>query len=155
MVFPLAGAYHASKYAVEALSDALRLELAAFGIGVALVEPGYIKTEFAARTMDLLAKYIADASSPYASVLSRARDLDASLQRYAVGPESVSRAIEHAATARRARARYVAPFYNVVGIWLTRMFPTRLVDWAMRKAAGIPGAPQLPAGEAPRRLASA
>src|SRR5438876_766046 len=47
MTFPLMGAYNATKYAVESLSDALRNEVHAFGIGVSLVEPGYIRTEFA------------------------------------------------------------------------------------------------------------
>src|SRR5438477_1445825 len=49
---PLLGAYHASKYALEALSDALRMELHPFGIRVVVVEPGTIRTEFAARTVD-------------------------------------------------------------------------------------------------------
>ena len=62
---PLSGAYCASKYAVESLSDALRLELAPFGIEVVLVEPGPIRTDFAAHTMDAASKY-AVATSPYA-----------------------------------------------------------------------------------------
>src|SRR3569833_786325 len=48
---PILGAYHASKYALEALSDALRMELAPFGVRVSVIEPGTIRTEFASRAM--------------------------------------------------------------------------------------------------------
>ena len=48
LTFPGGGAYHATKYAVEALSDALRFEVAGFGVRVVLIEPGFIRTEFAA-----------------------------------------------------------------------------------------------------------
>src|SRR5262249_54379212 len=113
-VFPLGGAYHATKYAVEAMSDALRMELAQFGIGVALIEPGYIKTEFTSRTMNLLDKYVGR-ESPYAESLQLVAKAGGSAERFAVGPASVSRAIAHASTARFPRARYVAPFYNAIG----------------------------------------
>jgi short-subunit dehydrogenase len=57
MTFPLMGAYHASKYALEALSDALRLELLPMGVHVSLIEPGPIRTEFNDRAMEWAGKY--------------------------------------------------------------------------------------------------
>src|SRR3954452_13477876 len=63
LTFPGAGAYHASKYAVEAISDALRFEVQGFGVGVTIVQPGAIRTEFAAT----VGKEIPSDSGPYAA----------------------------------------------------------------------------------------
>jgi short-subunit dehydrogenase len=139
MVFPLGGAYHATKYAVEAMSDALRMELAQFGIRVSLIEPGYVKTEFTTRTMDLLGKY-SDRDTAYRASLQRATGVSTSaLERFAVGPASVSRAIAHASTKSFTRARYVAPFYNGVGPWMVALTPTWLVDLVLRTVTGLGG----------------
>lgn len=143
MVFPLGGAYHATKYAVEALSDALRMELRQFGIRVSVIEPGYIETEFTSTTMGLLQRYV-DPSSPYASALEVASKADASIGRFAVGPQSVARAIEHASFSRFSRARYVAPFYNAMGPILLALLPTFVTDWMFRRVAGL-DAKRLPA----------
>ncbi|GAB4200833.1 MAG: oxidoreductase [Sandaracinaceae bacterium] len=147
MVFPLGGVYHATKFAVEALSDALRLELRQFGIRVSVIEPGYIATEFTATTMGHLEKYVRS-DSPYARAYTLVSDAEERLAKLAVGPESVARAIEHAATSRWPRARYVAPFYNAMGPWLMRVLPTWLTDWAFRRIAGLDGRPALPAESA-------
>jgi NAD(P)-dependent dehydrogenase (short-subunit alcohol dehydrogenase family) len=136
MVFPLGGVYHATKFALEALSTALRMELRQFGIRVSVIEPGYIKTEFTATTMSLLRKYVRD-ESPYANALRVGASADEAVARFAVGPGSVARAIEHAATSRWPRARYVAPFYNALGPWLLRALPTWLTDWAFRRVSGL------------------
>ncbi|MDQ3036923.1 MAG: SDR family oxidoreductase [Myxococcota bacterium] len=147
MVFPLGGVYHATKYAVEALSHALRMELRQFGIRVSVVEPGYIKTEFTSTTIGLLQKYAA-ADSPYAHSLAGAAQADKAIERFAVGPHSVARAIEHAAVARWSRPRYVAPFYNALGPLMIDLLPRWLTDWAFRRIANL----RLPAGAAPARL---
>jgi NAD(P)-dependent dehydrogenase (short-subunit alcohol dehydrogenase family) len=146
MVFPLFGAYHATKFAVEALSDAMRLELRQFGIRVSVIEPGYIKTDFTATTMGTLQKYVGG-DSPYAAATELAARSDKTLEKYAVGPGSVSRAIEHAAISRFSRARYVAPFYNAMGPLLMSVLPTWLTDWVFRRAARLH---QLPSSSAAR-----
>lgn len=148
MTFPLGGAYHATKYAVEALSDAMRMELRQFGIRVSVVEPGYIATEFTSTTMGLLQKYV-DPSSPYASAMETAAKADASIERFAVGPQSVARAIEHASVARFSRALYVAPFYNAMGPLLMAVVPRFVTDWFFRRIAGLDGR-RLPAASAPK-----
>jgi short-subunit dehydrogenase len=135
IVFPLAGIYHATKYAVEAISDALRLELHQFGIRVSVIEPGYIRSRFTATSLDSLGKYLRD-DSPYASSLAIAQDA-AALERFAVGPAAVARAIERAATARTPRARYVAPSYNALALVLKALLPTSLIDWCLRRAARL------------------
>jgi NAD(P)-dependent dehydrogenase (short-subunit alcohol dehydrogenase family) len=107
LVFPAGGYYHASKYAVEAISDALRFEVAPFGITVSIVEPGLIRTGFGAGAAHTMS---AGAQGPYAGLV---RSVDAQMtssydsRLLAAEPDAVARAIAHAVTARRPRRRYV------------------------------------------------
>ncbi len=109
LVFPAGGYYHASKYAVEALTDALRFEVAPFGIKVVLVEPGLIRTAFgdtASRTLG----GSAPAAGPYAALneVAGKQLVDSYRSRWlAAPPEVVAAAIEKAATAPKPRSRYV------------------------------------------------
>ena len=144
---PLLGAYHASKYALEALSDALRMEVAPFGVQVAIVEPGTIRTEFASRTLSEAARG-RDGASRYAPVYERTAELQARFDRLAGGTAPVVRAIEHALFARRPRVRYVAPRRFLLAIALVRLFPTCWVDAAMRRVFGLTRA-QLTSSAAP------
>ena len=107
---PILGAYHASKYALEALSDALRMELAPFGVRVAVIEPGTIRTEFASRAMSEATRERSSASR-YARVYERAAQLEQRFDRLAGDTTPVVRAIVHAATAPRPRSalRRTAP----------------------------------------------
>ncbi len=139
IVFPLGGAYHATKYAVEAMSDALRMEVRQFGVEVAIIEPGYIDTGFTATTMGHLEKYVDDPSSPYADTLAMADGAAAKLARFAAKPRAVSKAIERAIVSRYPSARYVAPWINMFGPWIRYLMPERLVDWVLRKVAGLAG----------------
>ncbi|WP_149553091.1 oxidoreductase [Streptomyces marokkonensis] len=109
MVFPVGGYYHASKYAVEALTDALRFEAAPFGIKVSLVEPGLIRTGFG----DTAARTLADSAAPTGpySMLNNAADRQMA-QSYrsrtlSAPPEAVAKVIERAATGPRPKIRYV------------------------------------------------
>ena len=136
VTFPFMGAYNATKYALESLSDALRMELAPFGVRVSLVEPGAIHSEFAERSMGFAAKY-AGPSSPYAAILSQADKIRSQFDATAVGPESVVRAIERAITARRPAARYVAPFRTNLFLLVFRILPTSWMDAILRAAMGL------------------
>jgi short-subunit dehydrogenase len=134
VTFPLMGAYHGTKYAVEALSDALRNELHPFGIGVSIVEPGYIRTEFA----DVAMKTIdVPATSPFAPIVSRAEELLGLFEKTGVGPEHVARAIRKALEARRPSARYVAPWRTYLGLFMFRLMPTAWMDVILRVATGL------------------
>lgn len=136
VTFPMSGAYHASKYAVEAMSDALRNELAPFGVDVVLIEPGAIRSEFTDRAMDGLEPYrIAD--SPYAPLLADADEVRDQTDRLAGHPGDVSRGIEAAMTARRPRARYVMPLHPRVLLLVARLLPTRWMDALMRRLMGL------------------
>jgi short-subunit dehydrogenase len=136
ITFPFFGAYNSTKYAVESLSDALRIELAPFGVRVVLIEPGVIRTGFADTSMELLSPYRTP-DSPYAAAMDRADEIRAMSDRQAVGPEVISRAIERAIRARRPRARYMAPLRGKLTVWMLRALPTRLVDHLMGRLTGL------------------
>jgi short-subunit dehydrogenase len=129
---PLLGAYHGTKYALEAMSDALRMELAPLGIQVVIVEPGTIKTEFATRTKTELVR-AKPPSSRYEPVYAHAAAIEERFARMATGPATVTRAITRAITARRPRARYVAPWRFVLLIALARLLPTACYDALMAR----------------------
>jgi short-subunit dehydrogenase len=154
LTLPLFGVYNSTKYAVESLSDGLRMELAPFGVKVSLIEPGYIATNFAERSMHEVSKYQTP-DSPYAPVLERMDELQRAVDKTAVGPQAVSRAIEKAATSRWPSARYVAPAYNALGILMVRIVPTAWVDWVMGRLVGLTRkrlSRRLPAATAPLQL---
>jgi len=136
ITFPMMGAYHASKYAVEALSDAMRMELSPAGLFVSLIEPGPINTEFVDR-MNAAANPYRGEHSRYAPVFDRAETIEARTMAFAPGPDVIARAIERAATARRPRARYVAPFSSRLALALLDLVPIRLRDAMMRAVFGL------------------
>lgn len=110
LVFPGGGFYHATKYAVEAISDALRFEVRAFGVDVVLIEPGLIRSGFSEAAVGQMST--PDGADPYASfheTVARATKESyekGPLARLAGEPDDVARAIEKAMSARRPRARY-------------------------------------------------
>jgi short-subunit dehydrogenase len=136
ITLPFFGVYNSTKYAVESLSDGLRVELEPFGIDVSLIEPGVIDTGFTDRSMLELSRF-RDPSSRYAPVLARAEEMRKVSDRSAVGPACISKAIERAATDRRPRARYMAPLRASLMVAIARRLPTRWVDFFMRQALGL------------------
>ena len=92
-VFPGGGAYHGTKYAVDALSDALRFEVKGFGVGVVIIQPGLIKTEFG----NAAAAEASEAEGPYghfnATVAKPTKEVyeDGPLAKLGGGPETVAR----------------------------------------------------------------
>jgi short-subunit dehydrogenase len=130
------GAYHASKYAIEALSDALRIELAPLGVQVVVIEPGTIQTEFAARTVSEIAR-TRPPTTHYEAVYDRAGAMEARFARVAVDPIHVSRAIHRAIRARRPRARYVAPRRFAAVIVVFRLLPSCWIDALLARVFGL------------------
>jgi len=126
---PLGGWYHASKYALEAYSDALRLEVGQFGVKVVLIEPGPIKTEWDNTALVNLEKYSgAGAYGPLARRLtSRFRG---GYRSGAPGPEAVASVILKAIRAPRPAARYAVPFRARLMLFVKWLLP----DWALDAA---------------------
>ncbi|MDT4939027.1 MAG: hypothetical protein QOG80_2698 [Pseudonocardiales bacterium] len=134
LTFPYGGYYHATKHAVEALSDALRYEVRPFGVRVILFEPGLITTEFGNTVSGTLAD-TATKDSPYAAGTAR---MDSMIEgMYAstvlsVGPGAVAKAIEKSLTRRRPRTRYVVPAVTRSLIGARLVMPGRVWDAMLR-----------------------
>jgi NAD(P)-dependent dehydrogenase (short-subunit alcohol dehydrogenase family) len=133
---PMLGAYHATKYALEAINDAMRMELAAFGIDVALVDPGTIKTEFAGVTV---AQAVAhqERGTRYGAAFANISNLESRFGAMAASTKHTSRAILHAALASRPCTRYVAPRRFWLAIVLFTIVPARIYDFVARSAFGL------------------
>lgn len=108
---PGTGAYSASKYAIESLADALRMELRPWQVRVSLIEPGPIRTDMWGEMLedyDRMTAQLADRHrEPYASHLAGNRKLLARLQKLASDPRKVVKAVEHALTSKRPKRRYL------------------------------------------------
>ncbi|MDO8211832.1 oxidoreductase [Conexibacter sp. CPCC 206217] len=143
LTFPGGGWYHATKYALEALSDALRFEVAGFGVDVILVEPGLITTEFGAAASASLADAEPSPDDPYGhfnltvgAVTTGA--YEGPLRHFGGGPDRVAKAIEKAIDRRRAPTRVVVTPSARTTIPLRRLLPDRLWDAAMRQQFPTP-----------------
>lgn len=134
---PFTGAYAASKFALEAIADALRMELLPFGLQVSVIEPGVIATPIW-ETSRLAAERYLDAAPPeleqfYGDALEAVR------RRAATGmgglpPAVVARAVAHALTAKRARTRYLIGKDARARLLLQRLLPDRWRDALVRRA---------------------
>ncbi len=141
LTFPGGGLYHATKYAVEAISDALRFEVAGFGVDVILIEPGLIITGFG----ETAAGSVEDATGgPYAefnrAVATRTESAYRGLMRFlGAGPDAVARTVSNALDADRPKSRYVVTASAHVLINQRRLMPDRLWDQLMRLQFPTPG----------------
>ncbi len=132
--FPGSGVYGASKHAVEALSDALRMEVAGFGIDVVVVEPGFVRTEItdAQVTADPAA-----AGGAYRRLADAAREY---LERGVAGgaePDALARLIATIVAARNPRSRYPFPARTRLLLGAFGALPDRAADAAKRRAVGL------------------
>lgn len=138
---PTYGAYSSSKFALEALSNALRLELFPFGIQVVLIEPGYIVTNFQQSARDLAEPYMEAAQSgPYAKVYAGAwAGANTGRNASKTTPEDCARVIQKAIEASHPGARYTV---TSLARWVSiarRFAPDSLLDSVLRKKYGVPG----------------
>jgi NAD(P)-dependent dehydrogenase (short-subunit alcohol dehydrogenase family) len=139
--FPGGGLYHASKYALEAISDALRFEVRGFGIDVVVLQPGLILTRFgeaAAASIDSLPMAAESGASPYgafnATVAKASRNAYENPLFAKLGgpPEAVAKVIERAIEARRPRPRYrITPSAHAL-IAQRKLLSDRMWDRMMR-----------------------
>jgi NAD(P)-dependent dehydrogenase (short-subunit alcohol dehydrogenase family) len=135
LTFPGGGIYHATKHAVEALSDALRFEVAGFGIDVVVIEPGLIITEFGETAAGSLAEV--EEHGPYAKFNSDVARVTANaysgpLAKFGAGPEAVAGKIAKALSARRPSTRYTVTPSAKVMLGVRRATTDRMWDRLVR-----------------------
>ncbi|MFP4502937.1 MAG: SDR family oxidoreductase [Candidatus Hydrogenedentota bacterium] len=138
---PFVGPYAASKHALEAISDSLRVELRPWGIKVVLLEPGVVRTPIwdkgRAAGDTLRAQMPAACEQYYGAALDRVQAEVDKVEPQGVAPEAVARCVVKALTARRPKARYVlganARAQLILGGWI----PDRPRDWLIAKMLGL------------------
>lgn len=124
---PLLGAYAMSKFALEAMADALRIELAPWGMHVAIVQPGTIATPIWSKPQRSINEFPPEAAALYGERLGKFRDRAAQRASKAVHPETVAKAVEHALTSSHPRTRYLVGPDAKRRAWLQKL-PDRLRD---------------------------
>jgi NAD(P)-dependent dehydrogenase (short-subunit alcohol dehydrogenase family) len=137
VIIPFMGAYCASKFAIEAVGDVLRVELGEAGISVSLVEPGPIRTHFRKRTVSEAGRGLDMRSSVFSK--NYERELSDSERTYSrptdmfqKPPEAVAEKILHALESARPRTRYPVTGAAWLGDWAARWMPDRLRDALLR-----------------------
>ena len=146
ITFPAGGYYHATKYAVEAISDALRVEVAPFGVDVVLVEPGMIRTGFGEVAAATLAggETPAAGGGPYDALRANADRVMAEGYRgpFAASPEKVAAVVRRAVEARRPRSRYLITPAARAMVHLRRLGGDRAWDAFVRRQFSVPARPR-------------
>jgi NAD(P)-dependent dehydrogenase (short-subunit alcohol dehydrogenase family) len=142
MSMPMLGAYSASKYALEAAADAMRMELRPWHVPVVIVEPAQTDTDMWRTAGDVVLETEA-AMEPehrelYARHLAGLKKFVPVAQRMTVPPEKVSAVVETALTTRRPRARYVVGIGPGAQVRLMANLPTVVRDVVLRKVSGQP-----------------
>lgn len=136
---PYRGAYNASKFAIEGFADTLRLELKADNIQVSLIEPGPIISQFRNNAYKQYQRWIAGKPSAhqanYQAMVDRL-ETEGPTAPFTLGPEAVTRAVEHILTARRPKIRYPVTVPTHAFAWLKRLLPNRWLDFLLIKAGG-------------------
>jgi NAD(P)-dependent dehydrogenase (short-subunit alcohol dehydrogenase family) len=140
VALPFIGPYSASKFALAALNDSLRLELQPWGIGVSLVEPGSVtsriweKSDAAADAV--LGSLPREAIELYGGAIAAMRATSSKFERQGIPADRVARVVEHALTARRPRARYLVGPDARAQAFARWLLPTRWLDAVLRRAIG-------------------
>jgi len=129
---PLGSWYHATKFAVEGLSDCLRMELAPFGIHVVIIEPGAIKTEWGGIARESMLKYSGNTAYREQALLHAKMFEGADQSNMASPPEVVAATIADALRAKRPRTRYATGGGAKMILALRRFTSDRGFDWLMR-----------------------
>jgi len=139
---PFLGAYCGSKFALEAMSDALRLELAPWGIAVSLVEPGAIQSQIWRRATMSATRTLGEAAPEslalYAQPLSRMQQVIAGAAARAIPADAVARTVARALTSSRPRTRYLVGTDARFRALLKRILPDRVQDRLLAWFMGIP-----------------
>ena len=142
MATPFIAPYAASKFALEAISDALRVELRPWGIGVAIVEPGSIATPIWEKAKDTT-KQVSDDLSPeghelYGAAVSSLREVMADFEKRAIPAERVAKAVAHALLSKRPKTRYLVGTDARIQAALAAVVPDRINDRLIARQMHLP-----------------
>lgn len=138
---PIMGPYSASKHALEALTDALRLELSPWGMEVSIIEPGAIATpiwEKSTKTGDELeAAAGSEMRALYGNIIQRVKEAVADAGKRAIPAEAVAKVVLHALTAFRPKTRYLVGADAKIRAAMIKWLPDRVQDWMLRRVLKI------------------
>ncbi len=133
---PYRGAYVASKYALEGLSDTLRLELQGSGISVSLIEPGPIESRFRANAYVMWQRHVDPTGSHHQAAYRAMQERltrDGPAVPFTLPPEAVLKRVIHALESPRPQIRYYVTFPTYLFGTLKRLLPHRLMDWVLKR----------------------
>lgn len=131
MGLPYQGMYSATKFALEGMSEALRLEVKPFGVHVVLIEPGDVRTSFTENRRHTLAS---QTSPVYRDLYHRVLAKIEADERGGIAPEAVARLLLRVVRRRSPAPRYVVgPFYEQLAVWAKRWLPARAFEWLLMK----------------------
>jgi NAD(P)-dependent dehydrogenase (short-subunit alcohol dehydrogenase family) len=155
MSMPFLGAYHVSKFGMEALSDSLRQELRPWGIRVSLIEPGGVKTPLwergRAAADELLARVPQETHDYYGEAMESTRGASDKFEKRGSAPDVVAKAIQHALTAKNPKTRYLVGMDARAQAFLCRVLPDQAMDRVLAWQMGLPKKPPKAKKSAPER----
>ena len=133
------GAYNASKFAIEGITDTYRLELKGSGVEICLIEPGPVESDFRKNALAAFKRNIVIENSAhqavYTQVMQRLADGDPKSGAFTLPPESVFKALKHALESPRPKARYYVTTPTYLFGFLKRILPTRWLDTILSRSS--------------------
>jgi short-subunit dehydrogenase len=129
------GAYNASKFALEGLSDTLRLELEGTGVYVSIIEPGPIRSRFRSNALKKFLENIDRKNSRLSKIYDKKlKQLQSSDDApFTLGAEAVAKALLHALNSKNPKIRYRVTFPTHLFYWLKKLLPEKIMDYILRK----------------------
>jgi NAD(P)-dependent dehydrogenase (short-subunit alcohol dehydrogenase family) len=144
---PMMGPYSASKFALEALTDALRLELYPWGIDVSIIEPGAIATPIWEKSLstasDIEKEVAAGGKQLYETAARQVKEKVQEASQRAIPVDAVVQAVLHALTARRPKTRYLVGSDAKIRAIMAKWLPDRMQDWIIKKLLKLPSRTQI------------
>jgi NAD(P)-dependent dehydrogenase (short-subunit alcohol dehydrogenase family) len=139
VAMPFRGAYNCSKFALEGLTDTLRLELHGSGVHVSLIEPGPIESRFRENAHAMFKTYIDAEHSVHRDsyrAMEQRLEQDGPTTAFTLPPDAVLKKVVHALESPRPRPRYAVTVPTHAFAVLRRLLGTRQLDWLLRRASG-------------------
>ena len=137
---PFSGAYIASKFALEGITDTLRLELKNTNIHVSLIEPGPIKSEFRQNALRKYKENIDNQNSRFNksyNIAEKRYTNNGGIMPFTLGPDAVLKKVLHSLESRRPKARYLVTVPTYLLAYLKRILPTRALDLILLKSSSL------------------